>query len=74
MIHNNLIVQLKALMQKTGLEYALCGGHAIDLFIGKKTRPHKDIDVVIFLEDRDKIIQLPNRNHHNKTKITINST
>ena len=57
MIHNNLIIQLSTFMQETGLDYALCGGYAIDLFIGKKTRPHKDIDVVIFQEDRDKIIQ-----------------
>jgi len=53
----NLIEQLNCFMAKTGLDYAICGGHAIDLFIGAKTRPHKDLDVVIFWEDRDKIIQ-----------------
>ena len=52
-----LVFQLNKFMQNTGLDYALCGGHAIDLFLGRKTRPHKDIDVVMFWEDRDKIIQ-----------------
>jgi len=43
-------------MQKTDINYAICGGHAIDMFLGVKTRPHKDIDVSIFQEDRDSII------------------
>jgi len=53
----NLSEQLNCFMAETELDYAICGGHAIDLFIGAKTRPHKDLDVVIFWEDRDKIIQ-----------------
>jgi len=53
----NLIKQLNCFMVNTGLDYAICGGHAIDLFLGIKTRPHKDLDVVIYWEDRDKIIQ-----------------
>jgi len=43
-------------MEQTAIEYAICGGHAIDLFLDVKTRPHKDLDVSIFQEDRDKII------------------
>ena len=27
------------------------------MFIGKKTRPHKDLDVIVYWEDRDKIVQ-----------------
>ena len=53
----NLIKQIDCFMIKTKLDYAICGGHAIDLFLGKKTRPHKDLDVVIYWEDRDKIVQ-----------------
>ena len=44
-------------MANTGLDYAICGGHAIDLFLGKKTRPHKDLDVIIYWEDRNRIVQ-----------------
>ena len=53
----DLIYQLNAFMAGIGLDYALCGGHAIDLYLGKKTRPHKDLDVAVYREDRDKIIQ-----------------
>ena len=53
----DIIRQLNDFIKHIGIDYAICGGHAIDLFIGKKTRPHKDLDVVIFKEDRNKIIQ-----------------
>ena len=44
-------------MATTDLDYAICGGHAIDLFLGNRTRPHKDLDAIIYWEDRDRIIQ-----------------
>lgn len=53
----SLIAQFNDFMKNIGVEYAICGGHAIDLFIGKKTRPHKDLDAAVFWEDRDKIVQ-----------------
>ena len=57
MIENmDLILQLNKFMLNIGLDYALCGGHAIDLFLGRKTRPHKDLDVVTYWEDRDRIV------------------
>ena len=52
-----LIMQLNAFMQNMGVDYAICGGHAIDLFLGEKTRPHKDLDVAVYWSDRDKIVQ-----------------
>ena len=53
----DLITQLNNFMLKTEINYAICGGHAIDLFVGRKTRPHKDLDVAAYWEDRDKLIQ-----------------
>ena len=53
----DLITQLNCFMANTGLDYAICGGHAIDLFLGKKTRQHKDLDAIIYWEDRDRIVQ-----------------
>ncbi|MCL2426698.1 MAG: hypothetical protein FWD05_10230 [Oscillospiraceae bacterium] len=53
----NLIDQLNNFMANIGVDYIICGGHAIDLFLGRKTRPHKDLDVVIYWEDRDEIVQ-----------------
>ena len=52
-----LIKSLNNLLQSINVDYAICGGYAIDLFIGKKTRPHKDLDVTIFANDRDIVIQ-----------------
>ena len=53
----NLVNHLNDFMLKMQIDYAICGGHAIDLFLGKKTRPHKDLDVVVYWEDRDKVVQ-----------------
>jgi hypothetical protein len=36
----------------------IAGGHAIDLFIGRVTRPHDDIDVEIFRKDRDALFDV----------------
>ncbi|MCL2446146.1 MAG: hypothetical protein FWD06_05215 [Oscillospiraceae bacterium] len=52
----DLIEQLHAFMVATEIDYAICGGHAIDLFVGKKTRPHKDLDLVVYWEDRDRLV------------------
>jgi len=56
-IDMDLITKLNNFVMGMGIDYAICGGHAIDLFLGHKTRPHKDLDVVVFWEDRDKVIQ-----------------
>lgn len=36
-----------AVMQSTGSPWAICGGWAVDLFLGRVTRAHKDVDVAI---------------------------
>ncbi len=52
-----LLYSLHDRMQKIGVEYAVCGGHATDLFLGRRTRPHKDLDVAVLWEDRDRIVR-----------------
>ena len=52
----DLIHLLNDYLREIEIDYAICGGCAIDLFIGKKTRPHKDLDVAVYWEDRDKIV------------------
>lgn len=47
----------KDLMDESGADWALCGDSAIDLFAGKQTRLHKDIDVAVFWEDRERLIR-----------------
>ena len=53
----DLPLRLSQFMAGMGVDYAICGGHAIDLFLGRKTRPHKDADVAVFWEDRDNIVR-----------------
>jgi len=36
--------------------YAICGGYAFEMFLGKQTRPHGDLDISIFSDDRQHIV------------------
>lgn len=52
-----LLTELNEFIADIGVNYAICGGHAIDLFLDRKTRTHKDLDVAVFWEDRNKVVQ-----------------
>ncbi len=54
---NKLIPEANELLKNGGFEYAFCGGHALDLFLGCESRMHGDIDVCAFRKDRNRIIQ-----------------
>ncbi len=50
---------LKAASQLLGemdFKWCFCGGWAIDLFLGKESRPHKDLDIMIFREDIHNVV------------------
>jgi len=53
---NQLIEEVNALLQGQDFSYAICGGFALDLFLGYETRAHGDIDILGFWEDREKIV------------------
>ncbi len=53
---NPLIPESNHLLSKGNFEYAICGGFAIDLFLGYESRKHGDIDILAYWKDRDKII------------------
>lgn len=53
---NGLVAEANALLKGQGCSYAVCGGFALDLFLGYETRTHGDIDILAFWEDREKII------------------
>jgi len=53
---NPLILECDDLLKDSGFDYAFCGGHALDIHIGRTTRPHGDIDLSAYWEDRNKII------------------
>ena len=52
----DLIIQCNDLLKGRGFAYAFCGGHALDIYLGRTTRPHGDIDISAWWEDRDAII------------------
>ncbi len=51
-----MLYELKTLMDSMEISWAVCGGDAIDLFVGKQTRLHKDIDVAALWEERERVI------------------
>ena len=57
-----LVIKCNEFLQNNGFDYAFCGGHAIDIALGKCTRPHGDIDISAFWEDRNNIIKFMQKN------------
>ena len=43
------------LLRGFGGEWYVCGGWALDLFLGRVTRPHKDIDIAVARRDQSEI-------------------
>lgn len=50
-----LLLQTKALLADAPFDWAVCGGFAIDLFLGRETRVHGDIDLCALEKDRPNI-------------------
>ena len=53
---NNLLEEAVKLLKGQTFEYAICGGHAVDLFLGYESRKHGDIDILAYWKDRNSII------------------
>jgi len=53
---NTLVAQANQLMRGIGVDYAICGGFAIELFLGREIRSHGDIDVSLYWNERDKTV------------------
>ncbi|NLB43205.1 MAG: hypothetical protein GX815_13310 [Clostridiales bacterium] len=41
---NRLIIEANELLQTAGFEYTFCGGYAIELFLNRTIRKHRDIE------------------------------
>jgi hypothetical protein len=46
-----------ALMERFEHPWCIAGGWAIDLFLGRVTRPHKDVEIAIFRDDQAAIFE-----------------
>ncbi len=54
---NQLLVIANDFINKVNVQWAICGGFALDLFLEKEIRTHSDIDICVFEKDREKIFQ-----------------
>ena len=53
---NALLEQADRLLQNIKIRWAFCGGYALDLFLNRETRKHSDIDICVFENDRELIL------------------
>jgi dihydrofolate reductase len=52
------LAAVDGLFERAGLAYWLFGGWAVDFYAGSITRPHSDVDIAVWLEDRPRIAAL----------------
>lgn len=53
---NKVLKETVELLNGQSFEYAICGGLAIDIFLGYESRKHGDIDLLAYWNDRNSII------------------
>jgi lincosamide nucleotidyltransferase A/C/D/E len=51
MVHAEDAVRIYNCLAVNGIQVWILGGWGIDALVGKETRPHKDIDLIMLLED-----------------------
>jgi Aminoglycoside-2''-adenylyltransferase len=52
------LARLHQLLERHRIEYWIFGGWAVDFHAGSITRPHEDLDVAVWLDDRERIAAL----------------
>ena len=73
MINYNETKKFLKLIAKTDLNYFISGGVGLDGLRGKWTREHLDIDVYLFEEDFDKLIEFVKKNNYRIFRVSISS-
>ncbi len=53
------VEKTKQLLSALKCRYWFAGGWAIDMFLGRQTRPHKDIEIAIARADQNHLLPLP---------------
>lgn len=61
-MYDTIKTQLRQLFADANFTWGVCGGLAIDFFVDKPTRDHKDIDLFSYLENRNNVITFMLRN------------
>jgi hypothetical protein len=52
------LADVHEMLTKSVIDYWLFGGWAVDFYAGAVTRPHDDVDIAIWLDDHERIIDL----------------
>ena len=52
---NEILLSLNGLLHDSDIDWAVCGGWAMDLFLGRTTRVHGDLDLSVPERDRARI-------------------
>jgi hypothetical protein len=50
-----VLAEISTISKTIGIEFWLRGGWAIDFLLGKITRPHSDIDLITWIQNRERI-------------------
>jgi len=59
---NNLIIEGNNLFKDCSFPYYVCGGFALELFVGKSMRAHGDLDISVFYENKRDVAALLHSN------------
>ncbi len=51
------VAPVAEIMSSFPAPWALCGGWAIDAWLGRQTREHQDVDVIVFVQDRQELFE-----------------
>ena len=55
---NKIILEGNELFKNCSFPYYVCGGFALELFLGKTMRSHSDLDISIFADNRKDAVEL----------------
>jgi lincosamide nucleotidyltransferase A/C/D/E len=58
MVTTEDVIKIFKLLETNDIKFWLSGGWGIDALLGEKTRPHKDLDVIMLLEDVHRLFDI----------------
>ena len=69
MISAQEVIRIYRICQENGIRIWLVGGWGVDALIGEQTRPHKDLDFLMLLEDVSRLRALLERDGYGLKEI-----
>jgi lincosamide nucleotidyltransferase A/C/D/E len=55
------VLDVTSRLEAAGISFWLDGGWGVDALVGRETRPHSDLDLVVRLDPRPKVIHSVHR-------------